>query len=202
MAEAKKGRGCFFYGCLTLVILVLVIAGVGLLGAKMALNRFTSTTRLPIPPPALSPQDGNRVVQRVRDFTENLKNGKNVGPLELNSDELDYVIRNLRPDFRDTTHVVITNNRIHADYSMPLFLINPALKGRFYNGSADFTISVRDGALDINSSSPMPGMKQNMHWSPGNRPGAEVIRYLEKIEFDNDKVTLVPKTPSQEPAKP
>src|SRR5947208_9698379 len=90
MAEAKKGRGCFFYGCITLIVLViLAIAGIffGIrFGIKFVRDHYTSTKPIAVEPANLSAAEGARVVQRVDDFKKAVQTGT-AAPLELNGDE-------------------------------------------------------------------------------------------------------------------
>src|SRR5436190_2315957 len=119
MAEDKKGRGCFFYGCLT----VAIIAIIGLIGiyftvryvAKQALS-YTSTNGLAIAPLTLPRERGREVMDRVENFKAALKAGRPTGPLELNSDELDYYLRNSEglAHMRDHIHVAINNGQVEA----------------------------------------------------------------------------------------
>src|SRR5436853_1507301 len=115
MAEEKKGRGCFFYGCITLVIVV-ILAIIGLyFGTRFFINKlvntYTSKTPVAVAPVKLPARDGGAVVKRVDDFTKALREGATVAPLELTSDELDYAVRNSPAGaaLRDHAHLVITN---------------------------------------------------------------------------------------------
>ena len=211
MAEANKGRGCFFYGCLTPVIVTIL----GIIGiyftvryvAKQTIAKYTSTNGVAIAPVTLPRERGREVTQRIDNFKTALRAGQATGPLELSSEELDFYIRNSEgwAHMRDHLHVAITNNQIEAQISFPLEAMHPSLKGRFLNGTAEFEPKVQNGVLSIDLKSvkargtPVPekflkGFRQSMSVQPSaNDPNAELIRNLESLEVKDDKILLTPK---------
>jgi hypothetical protein len=219
MVEQKKGRGCFFYGCLTVAVVVII----GIIGiyfgvrffAKQAINRFTTTNGVAIAPVKLPRAQGNAVTQRIEEFKKDLRAGRAATPLELTSDELDYFIRNSEgwAHMRDHLHVVITNSHIEAEISFPLEAVHPSFKGRFLNGTAEFEPKIRNGALVVDLRSvkakgqPVPekilaGLRQNLTWQPqGNDPNADLLRNLESVEVQDDRIVVIPKPKPPEPAK-
>jgi hypothetical protein len=211
MAEANKGRGCFFYGCLTVAVCA-VVAIVGIyIGvryyAKKLITTYTATNGVAIAPVTLQRNQGDAVLDRVENFEAQLRAGKATGPLELNSDELDYYIRNSETwsHMRNHLHVAITNDRIEAQLSFPLEATHPTLKGRFLNGTAEFEPKVKDGVLSIDVRSvtvkgaPLPGkmlenFKKSMVWQPqGNDPNAALFNNLQSLEIRDDRIILIPK---------
>jgi hypothetical protein len=209
--QAKKGRGCFFYGCITLMVFAIVVIVSVLLGVryayKYARDHLTTTKPLALPPVALSPADGARVTQRVDDFKKALRTGTATAPLELNSDELDYVVRNSSGNgLNDNIHLTIADGAVHAQLSVPLDMHGPAFFGRFLNGEADVPISLKDGALSfrfdnvkVNGQPPpswlLSRINQTTVWNPqSNDPNAGVFTNLDKIEIKDDKLVLYPKT--------
>jgi hypothetical protein len=211
MAEAKKGRGCLFYGCITLIVLaILLIAGLYFgvrFGVKYVRDHYTASTPISVAPVALNPTQGAAVTKRVDDFTKALEKGESPAPLELTSDELDYWIRNSKQgaQLKDHAHLSVTNGRIHAEMSVPLEAFNPAFKGRYLNGEGEFALTLRNGGITVDpqavrvNGQPVPQqMFQNMNkpleWKPGpNDEGAALVRGLERIEVKDDRVLLVPK---------
>ena len=145
MAEAKKGRGCFFYGCVTLIVLViLAIAGifVGIrVGIKFVRDRFTASKPIAVDPANLPAAEGGRAVQRVDDFRKAIQAGTASAPLELTGDELDYVLRHSPGNgLQDHAHITINDDHLHAQLSMPLDMYGPTWFGRFFNGEADVNV--------------------------------------------------------------
>lgn len=207
----KKGRGCFFYGCVTLIILAIVgvisvYVGVRL-GVKFLRDNYTSTKPAAVAPTSLSTGEAARLEQRVDDFKKSLQGGKSGGPLELTGDELDYMVRNSsQSGLKDNIHLSIVNDHLHADMSLPLDMYGPTWFGRFFNGEADVTVSVRDDAVAFQlknpkvNGKPLPSqavgkINQNMEWRPEpNDANAGVVTNLDRIEVSNGKIVLYPKT--------
>jgi hypothetical protein len=210
MAEAKKGRGCFFYGCITLIVLVvLLIAGIyfgARAGIKYLRDNYTATKPVEVPPTTLSSTEGARVVQRVDDFKKALQAGTATAPLELSGDELDYVMRNSPGnEFKDHARLTITNNVVRAQLSMPLDMYGPTFFGRFFNGEADLDVAMKNGALAFQvkgatmNGKPIPSqalskVNQDLQWRPeAGDTNAAVLANVERVEIKDNKIVFVPK---------
>ena len=211
MAEAKKGRGCFFYGCITLIVLVIMgIIGIFFgvrFGVKYLRDNYTSTKPAAVAPSSLSPAEVSQITQRVDAFKKAAQSGTNAPPLELSGDELDYVARNNSQDgLKDHIRLSIVNDRVHAQLSLPLDMYGPTWFGRFFNGDADVTVGVRSNAVVFQlkgatvNGKPVPSqalgkMNQNMEWRPqANDPNAAIVANLDHVEVKDDKIVLYPKT--------
>src|ERR1051325_9206409 len=192
MAEAKKGRGCFFYGCITLIILVIVALLAILVGVrygyKYLRNNFTSTKGVAVAPISLTADQGARVTQRVDDFKKALRAGTATNSLTLSSAELDYIVRTSSTNgLQDNVHLTITNNQIHAEMSLPLDMYGPSFFGRFFNGEATVGVTQQNGTMMIQllnprvNGQPLPGwlrskIPQNIPWDPqANDPNAGAL---------------------------
>jgi hypothetical protein len=212
MAEAKKGRGCFFYGCITLMIMAIVAVVAILLGVRFGVkylrNNFTSTKPVAVAPVSLSPTQGERVTQRVEDFKKALRAGTATNALELTGDELDYIVRTSSTNgLQDNVHLTITNNQIHAEMSLPLDMYGPNFFGRFFNGEATVGVSQQNGIINIQllnpkvNGQPVPAwlrsrIPQTIPWDPQQQqsnPNAGAITNVGKIEITDDKLVLHPK---------
>lgn len=215
MAEPNKGRGCFFYGCLSVVAIVLVAIVAGVVGVRIAytkgVERFTTTNSVAVAPVKLSTNQGEPVLKRLNDFTTDVKSGKAVEPIELTGDELDYVVRNSESGskLRNSMHLMITNDQLRAQISLPLDMIGwEKLKGRYFNGDATFDARVENGVLTVDVKSAemngqaLPaevtaGMK-NINWQPQpHEASADLFRNLEKVEIKDGKMILVPKAKAE-----
>lgn len=218
MAESKKGRGCFFYGCLGVVILGVAVAAIVGFGAyfgfKTIVRNYTSPKGIAVAPVTLPEKQGDAAVKRVQDFTKALENKQPVAPLELTGDELDYVVRNSKDGtpMRDAMHMVITNDELHADLSLPLEVFTPRLAGRFLNGRANAGLHLKNGAVAVDLKSieingqPAPREfimsleKQGIEWRPKpTDPGAALVNNLQDIEIKDGKIILTPKMTAQPP---
>lgn len=210
MAEAKKGRGCFFYGCISLIVVaILLVVGIyfgARAGIKYLRDNYTATAPVPVPPTTLSSAEGARVVQRVDDFKKSLQAGTAGAPLELNGDELDYLVRNSpQNELKDHARLTITNNVVRAQLSMPLDMYGPTFFGRFFNGEADLDVALKNGGLAFQvkgatmNGKPIPPqalskMSQNMEWRPqAGDTNAAVLANLDRVEIKDDKIVFVPK---------
>jgi hypothetical protein len=213
MAEAKKGRGCFFYGCITLMILAIIAVVAILLGVRFGVkylrSNFTSTKPVAVAPVSLSPTEGERLTQRVEDFKRALRAGTATNALELTGGELDYIVRTSSTNgLQDNVHLTITNNQIHAEMSLPLDMYGPNFFGRFFNGEATVGVSQQNGIINIQllnpkvNGQPVPGwlrsrIPQTIPWDPQQQqanPNAGAITNVGKIEIVDDKLVLHPKS--------
>ncbi len=213
MAEPKKGRGCFFYGCVTLIVAVTVgiiaVYFAARYAVKKAVDLWTSPTPVAVAPVRLPASEGERAQDRLDDFSKSLRDGSANEPLVLTSDELDYLVRNSKGarEWKDSAHVVITNDQIRAQISIPLEAIRPELKGRFLNGMASLEIGVRGGAvvLDLKSievnGEPLPGQfleglnKNALEWRPSEGDkNAELVKNLGRLEIKDGQLVLHPKS--------
>lgn len=211
MADAKKGRGCFFYGCISLIILaILVIVGIyfgARAGIKFMRDNYTATKPVAVAPNSLSPADGARVTQRVEDFKKSLQAGNATAPLELTGEELDYLFRNSPSnELKDHADLTITNDRVRAHLSIPLDMYGPTFFGRFFNGEADVGLYVTNGAIGFQilgatvngkavPAKALSTVSQNMEWRPKTNDSASAaITNLQSVHIKDGKVILIPKS--------
>jgi hypothetical protein len=117
----KRRRGCFFYGCLTGTILLLVVLAGLLLGYLKILNTFTDTKPAPLPTANMSDAEMAQVRQRVDAFRENIRSARSTPPLSLSADELNALIAtdpNLQA-FKGELYVTIEDNQVKGQVSVP-----------------------------------------------------------------------------------
>jgi hypothetical protein len=190
-APARKKRGCFFYGCLTLVILTLLVCVAGFFAVRYALNRFTAlieqyTDAAPaaLPPAELPAGDYEGLQGRLAEFQEVLEGRKDGPPLTLTSAELNALIANhaMMKEWKDRLRVAIDGDQVKAQLSLPLDRVAglpflSRLKGRYLNGSAVLKASLEDGLLDIH----MVSLE-----AKGVRPPEEVMSRLRAENLAKD----------------
>lgn len=203
MAEPKKGRGCFFYGCVTVIILAVLLAVAALIGGRMIYKKVhsaTSATPAAVEPVKLSDKDGDTLVNQVAEYKKAIASGQSMPPLELTSDQLDYLVRN-SPDaaqLRNNAQVIITNNEIQAALSIPMDHI-PGFKGRFLNGQARFSLEVKDGTMFVNMKSmevkgkPIPNDFMQGLKRPFAIDDPALLKNIEKAEIRDDKLIITPR---------
>lgn len=211
--EVRKGHGCFFYGCLTLFVL-LVIAGLGLFfGTRYAINKlvdkYTATEAVALPKVEISAAEAAAAQERVKSFKAALDAGTPTEPLALTEKELNALIAN-SPDFadlKDKVYVGIASNRITGQISMPLdkFPIGKTA-GRYLNGAAAFNVSMDNGVLLVTLDSlavkgePLPAQvlqglaQQNLAKDVDQDvKRAELLRKIATIEVKEDRLVITPR---------
>jgi len=154
--ERKQGRGCLFYGCLTVIILALIVVGVlgyGLWKAKEYAFQYTDTKPAEFPEANVSPEMLNQTLKKLDAFSTTMNGGKETATLTLTADEINVLINNHK-DFealKGKVYVAFKENTATGKVSIPLDRLLPSrlVKGRYLNGSATLDISARDGQLFI-----------------------------------------------------
>jgi hypothetical protein len=152
------GRGCLFYGCLSLVVLVIVVLLTGYLTIRYAVNtaieNYTDTT--PEQFEAISISEGERedLLKRVAEF--NAAKGKTNEPVQLTltGPEINTLIANDNAEVGDRFRVAIKGDRLSARGTLPLeefstlwFLSR--LKGRHLNGTCEVGMALENGIAKI-----------------------------------------------------
>jgi len=162
----QKKHGCFFYGCLTSLVL-LVVAGIAIFFAvRFALHQadaiivqYTDTTPMTIQKVVMPDADLQALHARVDAFTAAMNAHHNPPPLELNGAEITTLLTNtpqMQP-FKDSISIALDGDEIKAQLSLPLDAVAvqiPALKtldvsGRYLNGNGTFKASIVDGKLSV-----------------------------------------------------
>jgi hypothetical protein len=207
----KRRRGCFFYGCLTSCILVLVVLAGLLLGYLKILNSFTDTKPLPLPTVNMSDAQMAQVRQRVDAFSQDIRSGRTPNPLELSGDELNALILtdpNLGT-LKGQLYVSIEGNQIKGQLSVPAARLGLSIfKRRYINGSGTFKVSLVNGNLYVNAQSlsvkgkaiPESYMQQvrlqNLAQGFNQDPKTSVgLNKLKSIEVKDGKLVIVPAPP-------
>jgi hypothetical protein len=209
---AKARRGCFFYGCLggLVILLVIVIAGlIGLRYAKKMYNEFTDSQPITLPDIKLSQPEIEQLRHRVDDFRESVRAGRHTRPLTLNADEINALIVSDK-DFqamKSKFYVTIENDQIKAQLSIPLEDLGLHIfHGRYLNGSGTFSLSLRNDFLYLNAQDitvkgkPIPAVylqsirKENLARDLNTDPKAsDALKRIKSIEVKNGELIIVPK---------
>ncbi|MBM3822693.1 MAG: hypothetical protein FJ404_07405 [Verrucomicrobia bacterium] len=206
-APQKSGRGCVFYGCLTLLILAVL----GSLGAyfgvryavKSLVNRFTDDHPASIPKATISETDWTSLQQRLAQFNQALESGSGGEDLVLTPLEINSLIarENGLAFLKDRVFVNLDGSEIKARLSMPLDELG--LKGRYFNGSAGINLSLVDGVLSATlTAAEVKGMnipaefmeklkKENLAKDAYKDPrNVEQIRKFQSIEVKDGRITI------------
>jgi len=94
--EEKKKKGCFFFGCLTLIVL-LVLTVVALFygvnyGLKQVVTSYGSSQPVELPTFAATPEESSKVVARVEQFIAAPVEGSAAAPLVLTAKDLNLLL--------------------------------------------------------------------------------------------------------------
>ena len=150
--RAPKKRGCFFYGCIaSIVMLVLIGVGIFLVLRSVSgwIEKNTEDAPRALPQNDATPEQQQAVKTRIEEFDAVVKAepDKPVPPLILSADDVNALIA-ADPNFKGKFYVTIPGNTVEADISLPLPSI-PGLgtKGRYANGKAGIQIGFAAGSL-------------------------------------------------------
>ncbi len=211
--QAKKTRrGCLFYGCLTGLVLLLLIIIAGLIGlryAKKMFNEFTDTSPTPLPQIRMSQAEIDQLRRRVDDFREAVRAHRPAPPLALSADEINALIAtdsDLQP-LKGKVYVTIEGDRLKGQISLPMEEAGlPMFRGRYLNGNGTFNVSVRNGLLRLTAETivvkrkPLLDVymkeirKQNLARNLNSDPRVSVaLDYIQEIHIMDGKLTIVPK---------
>ncbi len=156
----RAGRGCLFYGCLSLVVLVLVVLLTGYLTIRYAVNTAIENYTDPAPQQfeAISISAGERedLLKRVAEF--NAAKGLTNEPVELtlSGTEINALISESKdnPGVGDKLRMKIEGDRLLARGTLPLDQFSrlpflSRLKGRHLNGSCEVGVELENGVAKI-----------------------------------------------------
>jgi hypothetical protein len=208
--KARQGKGCLFYGCITVVVLLVVGVLSAFFGARYALNRvvanYTSTNAAPLAEVTLSDAELISLQQRVEEFKAAMDNPTNAATLTLNSDEINALIAHGpgSNQFGNKLRVTLDGDQMQGAMSWPLDDLGwSKLKGRYLNGTATLKPSVADGELILKLQSLtvndrelpaafMAGLRRENLAKEINRDPdqAEFINRLEALEVQDGKLII------------
>jgi hypothetical protein len=199
-----KKRGCFFYGCLSLVVLSLVLVLIGYLGYRRLITwvvtEYTDTKPELIESVEVSPAQFQALQKRVADFKAALDGQKVSQELRLTAEDINALIANDpgAKQFKNKLFVMIDGDRVSGKVSWPLDDIwRSKLKGRYLNGVATFKTSLESGVLLVTledlkvKGKPLPAQMlaqfKNQNLAQDVQHDAETARTIQK--FDSIQVT-------------
>jgi len=159
---APKPRGCFFYGCITCLVVFFIMGIAVFFGVRYAVNsvnativEYTDTSAMAMPKVELTADEMKKLNERVDDFNHKLEAGSNAPPLVLTGRDLNALLAS-RPnskDLKDRFYVAIEGDQVKGQLSLPLGdLVKIPLvhtEGRFLNGAGSFKAVFTDGSLFV-----------------------------------------------------
>lgn len=155
-SNPSKSRGCFFYGCLSLVViglLVIVASVIGYFALKRTadrwVNEYTETTPTLVEQLEYPKAQMDALNRRLASFKDALDKGQASTELILSADDLNALIATSR-EWRGKVFVRIDDDKIQGDVSVPLNDMGPLkLKGRYLNGTAIFKVALDQGVPEV-----------------------------------------------------
>ncbi len=211
----KKSRGCFFWGCITLIILFVVGAIAVVTGGYFlyrygvnTLKEYSEPAPMAMPPVTMPEAEREQLHQRVDAFREAVNAGKPAEPIVLTAEDLNAMIDD-NPDMKGKAHVSIDGSKIKADISFPLGALNLSkeLVGRYINGTAVLRVSLINDVLDVRMDSievkgkDLPPQfktsltNQNLAEEyMKEEKNREMIRKISSLEVKDGKVILTPRS--------
>jgi len=162
----RKRRGCFFYGCLT--VFILMIVGISFVAIStffltrqitnlVAANAENAAAPLPEVPPATE-DEVKALEEKLEAYGKALEaedGVKDLEPLELTETQINQLIQT-EPELKGRVYFDLEPDKVTGKVSLPLdpfaeFFLFRKLKGKYLNGEGDFTaeITEREGLLVV-----------------------------------------------------
>jgi hypothetical protein len=212
----KKRHGCFFYGCLTLLAVALIVAIAGFfmiryvvstLNAKI--TEYTEAQPMTFPKVDMSESELQKLRARVAAFNSAMEAHSNAPPLVLSSADINAMMASNTnfKDLKDMCYVEVEGDQVKGEVSLPLgkFFRFPFVhfQGRYLNGVGTFQVAVTNQALSVYVKSlevkgkPLPpefmmqlqgkDMAADFNKNPTN---AAAISKYESIEVKDGRITV------------
>lgn len=219
MSEPKS-RGCFFYGCLTFVLVASAVVVGMFFGTRKAIQlavaNYTDSQPAPLPKIQVSPERQKELRERFDRLSSAAQKGASNEELVLDGDELNGLLFDTPTlkDYRDQLYFQVETNTAKAQVSLPLDqfqmwralskkLLMKQIKGRYLNGVATLDLSVQNGALSVKvrdlvaKGKPLPSSfmanlrAENLAASANKNPDLQsMIQHVDKLEVRDGKVHL------------
>ncbi len=203
----KQGMGCFAKGCIVLLVLGLIVAGVLGWGAYVAVQKvkeFTATSPALVPIQQATEEQFQEVQGRWQAFAAAVQSNM-PGQLVLTADDINTLVA-MSPDLKGKFHIRIENGQAFTQASIPLDNV-PGFSGRYLNGVIGLKVGIENGAVSIVPQSievngkPIPDQimqaLQNKDFADGFNQGlrddpnmAAVLQQIKSLRIENDKLII------------
>lgn len=205
----KKSSGnCCLLGCLgAFLFMILVVVGGGLTTywwVTGQVNKYTADAPADLPVVELPAEELEEIEQRIEAFKDTVEAGDTPEELVLTAKEINALIAK-DEDMRGRVYVRIEDDLVTGDVSIPTDAI-PGGKGRFFNASATFDVSLENGVLIVTladaevKGQKLPAQfteamsKENLAKEAYKDPDvAETLRGFDSITIEDDKIILKPR---------
>jgi len=210
------GCGC---GCLGLVLLLSIGGYIAYTKVKevaaTAIAEYTATEPVAVEIPQLAPAQIEESMAKFSAFQAGMADGAEPVPLVLSGQDINALIQS-HPSFKplaDRASVTVEDDTLRSqvslnldDLDIPIPFIADAVKGKYFNGIATFSVGMTAGrpalyieGLEVNDAAiPAEFMseisKQNFLEDAGKDPEfAKLIEMIEDIRIENGELRIVPK---------
>ena len=145
----KKGCGCIAKGCIIVLIVAAILAGMGVWFFKKGVEwarTQTSSGPVEVPVENATQDEYEALIKRLNAFKDAAPGSAQT--LQLTAHDLNVLIAK-SPEWKDVQskiHVTIDNDQIGVMGSVPLTGL-PLFGDQYLNGKIDFTLSMADGIL-------------------------------------------------------
>jgi hypothetical protein len=222
----KKRRGCFFYGCITCLVLFLIVGLMAVLAVRYLVGRanatiikYTDTSPMTLPKSDMPADEVKKLQARADAFDKAAKAHTSTPALVLTGREINALLANSTNELRNYFYVSVEGSELKGQISLPLekyFKIwTIHTQGRYLNGAATTTATLTNSTLWVKLESlevkgtPLPEevmavfRPQNMAATANNDPTESTfISRLESIIVTNGTVILKAKESAQQTAPP
>ena len=204
----RKGRGCLFYGCLTSLVLLLIMAVLAVVAVrfiKNQVNAYTDTQPMKLPIVEMTDADYQQLERRVKAFGDAMEKGMPIEALILTERDINALIAraaNMK-ELADKVYVSVNGTEVKGQVSIPLSGLGWLGKGRYLNGEATFNVSLENGVLIVTAreikvkGKPLPETfmsqlrRENLAKEAYKNPkNAEAIRQLDTIQVQESQVMI------------
>lgn len=214
-------HGCWFYGCLTL-LLVMVLAGVAtFFTVRYAVNKvsalveqYTDAEPLDLPAAEMRRSDYESLEKRLASFQQALDSGKPTEPLVLTADEINALLANSpgMSQWKGRARIGFEGDRVSGQVSLPMDALAglpglSRLRGRFLNGMATFEAGLTNGILVVTLQSlqvkgqPVPEeimaalRRENLAKDAyGNPETAALLSKFDSVTIEDERVVVKART--------
>ena len=210
------GCGC---GCLGLILLLSIGGYIAYTKiqefAATAIAEYTATEPVAVEIPQLAPAQIEESMAKFNAFQAGLADGAEPVPLVLSGQDINALIQS-HPSFKplaDRASVTVEDDTLRSqvslnldDLNIPIPFIAEAVKGKYFNGIATFSVGMTAGrpalyieGLEVNDAAiPAEFMsevsKQNFLEDAGKDPEfAKLMEMIEDIRIENGELKIVPK---------
>jgi hypothetical protein len=206
--KKKSSRGCCFFGCLFMFLFMTVVVVGGGFGGywwfKGQLNKYTSEVAADLPIVDMSEEEIEEIENRIDNFKDAIEASETPEDLVLTANEINAMISQ-DDDMRGRVYITIADGTVSGDVSIPTDFF-PGGKGRFFNASATFEVSLENSILIVTlTSAKVKGeevpqeiiealRKENLAKEIYKDPEvAATLRRIESITIKDDKIILKPR---------